>query len=148
MVVLVRDPAGAWRDEALLATDPNAAATFVITGYCRRWSVELAFFDSKQFLGFHDPRVRSERSVERAHPMALFVGSLVVLWYCLKGHEGSHVQRERPWYRDKVTPTFTDMLGSITAADVGVKSFSASPAKRRLRRNASDGSYTRSPPSD
>ena len=32
MVVLVRDPAGAWRDEALVATDPNAAATFVITG--------------------------------------------------------------------------------------------------------------------
>jgi hypothetical protein len=113
MVVLIRDPAGAWRDEALVATDPRAAAPFVITGYCRRWSVELAFFDSKQFLGFHDPRVRSERSVERAHPMAWFVGTLVVLWYCLKGHEGSHVHRDRPWYRKKVTPTFTDMLGAL-----------------------------------
>jgi hypothetical protein len=51
--------------------------------------------------------------VERAHPMALFVGSLVVLWYCLRGHEGSQVLRERPWYRDKVTPTFTDMLGAL-----------------------------------
>jgi hypothetical protein len=112
-VVLVRDPAGQWRDEALVATDPSASAEFVILGYCRRWSVELAFFDSKQFLGLHDPRVRSERSVERAHPMAWFVGSLTVLWYCLKGHKGSHVERDRPWYTAKVTPTFTDMLGAL-----------------------------------
>ncbi len=65
MVVLVRDPLGQWRDEALVATDPTASAAFVILGYCRRWSVELAFFDSKQYLGLHDPRVWSERSVER-----------------------------------------------------------------------------------
>ncbi|MHB1560859.1 MAG: hypothetical protein ACYC61_25680 [Isosphaeraceae bacterium] len=57
--------------------------------------------------------MRSERSVERAHPMAWFVGTLVVLWYCLSGHRGSHVVRERPWYKDKVTPTFTDMLGAL-----------------------------------
>jgi hypothetical protein len=113
MVVLVRDPLGQWRDEAPVATDPGASAAFVITGYCRRWCVELAFFDSKQFLGLHDPRVRSERSVERAHPMAWFIGSLTVLWYCLAGHEGSHVERDRPWYTTKVAPTFTDMLGAL-----------------------------------
>jgi hypothetical protein len=113
MVVLVRDPLGQWRDEALVSTDTTVSAGFVILGYCRRWSVELAFFDSKQFLGLHDPRVRSERSVERAHPMAWFVGSLTILWYCVKGHEGSHVERERPWYEDRVMPTFTDMLGAL-----------------------------------
>jgi DDE superfamily endonuclease len=112
-VVLVRDPSGQWRDEALVATDPTVTAPFVILGYCRRWSVELAFFDSKQHLGLHDPRVRSERSVERAHPMAWFVGSLTIVWYCIKGHEGSHVERDRPWYENKVTPTFTDMLGAL-----------------------------------
>jgi DDE superfamily endonuclease len=112
-VVLVRDPSGQWRDEALVATDPAISASFVILGYCRRWSVELAFFDSKQFLGLHDPRVRSERSVERAHPMAWFVGSLTILWYCVKGHEGSHVMRDRPWYENRLTPTFTEMLGAL-----------------------------------
>lgn len=112
-VVLVRDPLGQWRDEALLTTDPTASAEFVILGYCRRWCVELAFFDSKQFLGLHDPQVRSERSVERAHPMAWFVGSLTILWYSLHGHGGSHVERERPWYVHKVTPTFTDMLAAL-----------------------------------
>jgi hypothetical protein len=112
-VVLVRDPSGEWRDEALVVTDPSAEAAFVIQGYCRRWSVELAFFDSKQHLGLHQPRVWSERSVERAHPMAWFVSSLVILWYCAEGHRGSHVERERPWYQDKVMPAFTDMLGAL-----------------------------------
>ena len=113
LVVLIRDPLGQWRDEALVATDPTVSAEFVIQGYCRRWSVELAFFDSKQYLGLHDPRVGSEKSVERAHPMAWFVGTLTILWYCLEGHEGSHVVRDRPWYVQKVTPTFTDMLGAL-----------------------------------
>ena len=112
-VVLVRDPSGRWRDEALVATDLTVSAPFVILGYCRRWSIELAFHDSKQHLGLHDPQVWSERSVERAHPMAWFVGSLTILWYCVTGHEGSHVVEDRRWYATKITPTFTDMLGAL-----------------------------------
>jgi hypothetical protein len=113
MLVLIRDPLGQWRDEVLVATDPTVSAEFVIQGYCRRWSVELTFFDSKQHLGLHDPQVWSERSVERAHPMAWFVSTLTILWYCLEGSKGSHVQRDRPWYKTKITPTFTDMLGAL-----------------------------------
>src|SRR5512135_2931383 len=112
-VVLVRDPAGEWRDQALVATDPTVTAEFVISGSCRRWSAELACFDSKQHLGGHDPRVWSERSVEGAHPMTWFVGSLTILWDCLKGHERSHVVKDRPWYTAKIMPTFTDMLGAL-----------------------------------
>ncbi len=85
----------------------------VIQGYCRRWSIELAFFDSKQYLGLHDPRVWSERSVERAHPMAWFVGTLTVLWYATHGHAGAQVVKDRPWYPQKVVPTFSDMLGAL-----------------------------------
>jgi hypothetical protein len=113
MVVLVRDPAGAWRDEALVATDPSAAATSVILGFCRRRSAEPAFFASKQYLGLPDPRVRAGPSVERAPPMAWFIGALVVLWYGRAGHRSSHVLRERPWHRAKVVPTFTDMRGAL-----------------------------------
>jgi hypothetical protein len=113
MVVLVRDPLGQWRDEVLVATDPSVSAAFVIQGYCRRWSIEPAFFDSKQYLGLHDPRVWSERSVERAHPMAWFVGTLTVLWYAAGGHAGAQVERDRPWYAHRVVPTFSDMLGAL-----------------------------------
>ena len=111
-LVLVRDPKGEWRDEALLCTDLSLTASEVITGYCRRWSVEVAFCDGKQLLGFHDPQVWCTKSVERAAPMAWFTGSLVVLWYTLSGKDGESAQRHRPWYQNKPTPTFADMLSA------------------------------------
>jgi hypothetical protein len=111
-VVLVQDPAGQWRDEALVCTDVTLPAVEVITGYCRRWSVEVAFCDAKQLLGFHDPQVWCAASVERAAPMAWFVGTLVVCWYVMAGREGPQAQRHRPWYQHKPTPTFADMLAT------------------------------------
>jgi hypothetical protein len=111
-VVLVRDPQGEWRDEALVCTDVTLSAVEVITGYCRRWSVEVAFCDAKQMLGFHDPQVWCAKSVERAAPMAWFVGTLVVVWYACSGREGAQAYRHRPWYRHKPTPTFADMLAA------------------------------------
>lgn len=112
-LVLVRDRAGAWRDEALLATSPGVGAEFVVGGYCRRWSIEVAFHDSKQFVGLHDPQVRCARSVERAHPMSWFVLSVSVLWYAAAGRRGKQVRRDRPWYTSKKAPTFADMLGAL-----------------------------------
>jgi len=111
-VVLVRDPKGQWRNEALVCTDLGLSAREVITGYCRRWSVEVAFCDAKQLLGFHGPQVWSAASVARAAPMAWFVGTLVVVWYALTGHAGQQAQRHRPWYRHKAAPTFADMLAA------------------------------------
>ena len=111
-VVLVRDPSGKWRDEALVCTDVTLTAAEVIVGYCRRWSVEVAFCDAKQQLGFHDPQVWSAASVQRAAPMAWFVATLVVLWYALSGHKGEQAQRQRPWYKQKLSPTFADMLAT------------------------------------
>lgn len=111
-IILVRDPAGKWRDEALVCTDLSLTAVEIITGYCRRWSVEVAFCDAKQMLGFHDSQVWCERSVERAAPMSWFVGSLIVLWYVVAGQKGAQAHRQRPWYKNKETPTFADMLAA------------------------------------
>lgn len=134
-LVLVRDPAGQWRDEALVTTDLNLTAEEMIVGYCRRWSVEVAFCDAKQLLGFHDPQVRCELSVERAAPLSWFLGSLVVLWYVLSGKDGPQAERERPWYKHKVTPTFADMLASCRLqhwqAWLDVKSASKAELRRK-----------------
>ena len=111
-VVLVHDPKGQWRDEALVCTDVSLSAVEVITGYCRRWSVEVAFCDAKQRLGFHDPQVWCPASVQRAAPMAWFVGTLVVVWYAWSGHAGEQAYRHRPWYKNKPTPTVADMLAA------------------------------------
>lgn len=111
-VVLVRDPQGQWREEALVCTDVTLPAALVIRGYCRRWSVEVAICDAKQFLGFHDPQVWCAASVQRAAPMAWFVGTVVVVWYAWGGKDGAQAHRHRPWYRHKETPTFADMLAA------------------------------------
>jgi hypothetical protein len=114
-VLLFRDPAGQWRDEVLLCTDATASAELVLQGYARRWSIELSFFDSKQYLGLQDPRVWSERSVQRAHPMAWFCYSVTLLWYALHGATAAAVERDRPWYQPPA-PTFTQMLGALRLA--------------------------------
>jgi hypothetical protein len=131
-VVLVRDPKGQWRNEALVCTDVKLSAREIITGYCRRWSVEVAFCDAKQLLGFHDPQVGSEASVQRAAPMAWFVGTLIVVWYTLAGREGKQAQRQRPWYTEKDTPTFADMLAAcrVQLWENWLSAESAAPAAR------------------
>ena len=68
---------------------------------------------SKQYLGLEDPEVRTPRSVARAHPMAWFELSLVLLWYALNREGVEKVKRDRPWYRKTVGDTFTDMLGAL-----------------------------------
>ena len=45
--------------------------------------------------------------------MAWFVGTLTVLWYAVSGRAGAQVERDRPGYPRKVTPTFSDMLGAL-----------------------------------
>jgi hypothetical protein len=112
MIVLVHDPEGTWRDEALLSTDVTLTTQQVVAGYCRRWSVEVAYADSKGLLGFHDPEVWCPKSVQRAHPMSWYVGSLVILWYVMFGHEEPTPQRHRPWYKHKPEVTFADMLAT------------------------------------
>jgi hypothetical protein len=136
-IVLVRDPQGEWRDEALVCTDVRLSAAEVITGYCRRWSVEVAFCDAKQLLGFHDPQVWSALAVQRAAPMAWFVATLVVCWYAESGQYSTQAQRHRPWYKDKETPTFADMLATcrlqLWQAWLKAESASGADGEEKLR---------------
>ena len=60
-----------------------------------------------------DPEVRTPLSVQRAHPMAWFCLSLVLLWYALNREHVEKVNRDRPWYKRKVADTFTEMLGAL-----------------------------------
>jgi hypothetical protein len=121
-VVLLRDPSGSWRDEALLSTDVTMSMEEVVLGYCRRWSIEVAFHDAKQYLGMQDAQVWCAASVERAHPMGFFCVSLTLLWYARYGQTLPEVQRQRPWYT-AVGTTFTAMLGKLRLAIWGKRLF-------------------------
>jgi hypothetical protein len=115
-VVLVRDPSptgGAWRDTALLCTDVNLSLVEVVQGYARRWSIEVMFHDSKQYLGLEDPEVRCERSVERTHPVAWFCYTLTLLWQAVAGASQPSPRRERPWYVQALPNAFAEILGRL-----------------------------------
>ena len=114
-LVLVRDPAGRWRDAACVCTDPTLTVAEVLEGSCQRWSIELTFHDCKQHLGLSDPQVRTGPSVARAHTRAYWCYSLTILWYA--ENPGAEAPlRERPWYPAGVGPTFTEMLGTLRLA--------------------------------
>ena len=116
-VTMIHDPQeeteGKWRDEVLVSSKVEITAAEMIAEYGKRWSVELAFHDSKQFLGLEDPQVWTPLSVQRAHPMAWFCLSLVILWYARNREQVEKVKRERPWYKKTVGDTFTEMLGAM-----------------------------------
>jgi hypothetical protein len=112
-LVFIHDRQGKWRDERLLSTDQTLSAQEVILGYMRRWSVEVCYWESKELLGLHEAQVWNEQAVQRAHPMAWFVGGLVLVWYAKYGEQAEEAHWERPWYKKKVGPTFADMLATL-----------------------------------
>jgi hypothetical protein len=113
-IVIVRDPSGRRRDEAFFCTDLAVDATFILEGYARRWTIEVAFYNQKQFLGFEDPQNQTPGAVARTAPMAGIVYDLVLLWYAARVQHGlSDTWPRRPWYRSKTTPSFADMLTTV-----------------------------------
>jgi hypothetical protein len=112
-LVLVRDETKKWRDELLLCTDLTLSAEEVILSYMKRWSVEVCYWESKQLLGLHDPQVWTTEAVQRAHPMAWFVGGLVLVWYAKFGIDAEQAEMPAPWDTDKKSPTFADMLATL-----------------------------------
>src|SRR5215212_931537 len=113
-IVIVRDPSGRRRDEAFFCTDPTVDPAFILTGYARRWTIEVAFHDQKQFLGFEDPQNQTATAVARTAPLAGIVYDLVLLWYAARLQQGRATGwRARPWYRSKTAPSFLDLLTAV-----------------------------------
>ena len=113
-IVVVRDPSGQRRDEAFFCTDLTVSVAFILESYARRWTLEVTFLASKQFLGFEDPQNQSQAAVRRTAPMAFVAYDLVLLWYAARpAPTWTDAWVVRPWYRHKATPSFLDMLTAL-----------------------------------
>jgi len=113
-IVVVRDPSGRRRDEAFFCTDAAARASFVLQSYARRWTLEVAFRDAKQHLGFEDPQNQTAQAVQRTAPMAFLVYDLVLLWSASCAAEGAEpAWLRRPWDAHKTAPAFRDLLCNL-----------------------------------
>ena len=116
-LVVVRDFPGHERDDVFACTDPTLDAATIIETFANRWSLEVTFHEVKGKLGFEDPQNRTELAVERTAPFALWMYSLVVLWYLEVGQKLRAARRSTmPWYRSKSAPAFSDMLATLRRA--------------------------------
>jgi len=116
-VVAVEAVKGGRGQEAFYSTSCEATAEEVIAWYAMRWSVEVAFHDSKQHLGFQEPQGWSRRAVERTAPLAMLLYSLIVLWFAREGHRRWR-PLECPWYVSKIDPSLADMLATLRRLSV------------------------------
>ncbi len=109
-IVVVRDPKGKRKDDCFFSTDLSMSPEAILEAYALRWSLEVAFRDSKQFLGFERPQCWTRKAVERTGPFAFVSYAMVVLWFSRQGHQlYPEVVTPVPWYRHKRGPSFADM---------------------------------------
>jgi hypothetical protein len=102
---------------AFMCTDSAFDPTAVLIAYGRRWSIEVYFFEVKQFLGFCAARVRVEWAVRRLAPcLGLLYGVLVVWFWDQSAHGLTAVLPLRPWYGHKTHVSFEDILRTARAA--------------------------------
>ena len=111
-IVLVRDTKGQRPDQMFYSTKREWTAREILCAYAHRWATECTFENCKQFLGLEDPANRLPKAVERTAPMAMFLYSLVVVWFHRTGHEVVRFPF-RPWYPKKAEPSFADMLTTL-----------------------------------
>jgi hypothetical protein len=116
-LVVVRDFPGHERDDVFVSTDPTMTAKAIIETFGDRWPLEVTFQEVKGKLGFEELQNRTELAVERTAPFALWMYSLVLLWYLAVGQNLRVARRlSMPWYRDKSAPAFSDMLATLRRA--------------------------------
>jgi hypothetical protein len=107
--VLVRDPQGVFRTQAVLSTDLRADPKQVVLWFVRRWRMEVTFQEVRRHLGFETQRQLSEMAIRRTASALLGVFSLVTLFADTQKERLLGSVKRAAWY-DKRLPTFADTL--------------------------------------
>ncbi len=111
-ITIVEEKKGNSKYQAFFTTDPAASSKDTLQGYARRWAIEVAFQNAKSQFGFEDPQNRTPKAVERTAPIGMVLYSVVIAWFAKTGHRKCRFP-DRPWYRNKSTASFADMLATI-----------------------------------
>jgi hypothetical protein len=115
-VILIRNPGTTERfDIALASTDTTRGAAILIARYDTRWTIETAHQEAKAN-GVGEARNRVKRAVERTVPFGFLCQTITITWYALHGDPQADLQARRraaPWYRQKTTVSYTDILAAL-----------------------------------
>jgi hypothetical protein len=110
--VLVRDPSGKFRPQALLCTDLRVAPEQILAWFVLRWRLEVTFEEARAHLGLETQRQWSDLAITRTTPALLGLFSLITLLAQKLGAEEGLPVRQTAWYR-KSWPTFADALACV-----------------------------------
>jgi hypothetical protein len=110
--VLIRDPKGKFKTQALLCTDVKVDPVQIIKWFVLRWQTEVTYHEVREHLGVETQRQWSDRAILRTTPALLGLFSLVTL---LAHQHPTHRKlpiRQTAWYH-KTQPTFSDALALV-----------------------------------
>jgi hypothetical protein len=110
--VLIRDPKGKFKPQALLCTDLNADAVQIVKWFVMRWQLEVTFQEVRSHLGVETQRQWSHWAISRTTPALLGLFSLVTLLAHHSTRRGKLPVRQAAWYA-KPLPTFSDALAVV-----------------------------------
>jgi len=119
-------------DLGLVTTDPATSPGALVARYASRRAIEQAFADARNVLGAGEARNRVRLAVERTVPFALFVHTLIILWYARYGHDPADIDDRRaaqPWYRSKTEPAFEDMVIKLRRTLIAARFSGSRPAQ-------------------
>lgn len=110
--VLIRDPKGKFKSQALLCTDLSAVPVQIVKWFVMRWQLEVTFQEVRTHLGVETQRQWSHWAIARTTPALLGLFSLVTLLAHHSTRRGKLPVRQAAWYT-KPLPTFSDALAVV-----------------------------------
>jgi hypothetical protein len=126
--VLVRDPEGKFKPQALLCTDLKADPKKILCWFVMRWQLEVTFQEVRRHLGFETQRQWSEMAIRRTTPALLGLFSLITLFAHRRMAPSTEAVWRAAWYR-KPHPTFSDALALVRQELWANATFYGSPAQ-------------------
>lgn len=110
--VLIRDPLGELRPQALLSTDLTVAPIQIIEWFVLRWQLEVTFQEVRSHLGVETQRQWSDRAIARTTPILFGLFSWISLATHLLQNNQPEIPRSAAWYT-KSLPTFADAIALV-----------------------------------
>ena len=110
--VLIRDPLGHFKPQALLCTDLAISPVQILEWFVLRWQLEVTFQEVRTHLGVETQRQWSDRAIARTTPVLFGLFSWVSLAAHLLQKQRPATPRSAAWYA-KTLPTFADAIALV-----------------------------------
>jgi len=134
--VLIRDPKGKFRSQALLCTDLNIDPIQIVKWFVMRWQLEVTFQEVRTHLGVETQRQWSDWAIARTTPALLGLFSLVTLLAHCSTRQGKLPIRQAAWYAKPLPTFFFGCVGCRSIPVVASDEFSYVSIRHRHAKSA------------